>query len=513
MGAELKRMLAENVQLREQVQELQARVLALENENRDLKQKNSYLINQVFGRRSEILNPNQLEFLLGLPKTEIYVEPPVVSLLPVKTQSRRVRKARKFRLPEDLPTEDIIIDPKEVIAFPEAYRYIGEEITRELDVILPKYFLRRFIRRKYMSKANRNQPPLLGELPPRLIEGGYASAGLLTDIVLKKYVDHLPLYRQEQILRSRYGIELPRKTMADWMRVTADWLSPIYRHIRDGLKKSGYLQIDETPVRYCLAEGGGSGQGYFWVYHHPPLAGRPGGEVLYEWHTGRGTECLDKMLDDFAGKVQCDGYGAYGSYAKDHKKIVLAACWAHARRKFFEAREESPRFAGFVLNQIGHLYKIEEELRTHRAGPRLRHAVRAAQSGMILERIHRVLLRKRTLYLPQGQMGKAIAYALGLWEELMRFRDDGRLEIDNNLVENAIRPTAVGKKNWLFIGHPEAGDRSAIIYTLLENCKRLGINPQEYLHDVLTKLPSMTNMQTHELTPVNWLAAHKKKVA
>ena len=367
------------------------------------------------------------------------------------------------------------------------------------------------------NKADRNQPPILAELPPRLIEGGYASPGLITDIILKKYVDHQPLYRQEQVLWRRYGIDLSRKTMSDWVGKAADWCTPIYNHLYDELREGGYLQIDETPVRYCQAEGGGSGQGYFWVYH------RPGIGVLYEWHTGRGAECLKPMLEGFRGTVQSDGYAVYNSYAKDRNQrecdagrpraIELAACWAHARRKFFEARAERPGLAGWVLNQIGLLYHIEESLRAQQAGPRLRQAVRSAQSGPILARIRRALDKKVASLLPRSQLGAAIGYALGLWDELVRFRDDGRLEIDNNLVENAVRPTAIGKKNWLFIGHPEAGERSAILYTLLENCRRLGINPQEYLLDVLTRLPLMTNQHTHELTPANWLAARKAKAA
>ena len=512
MASELARLQAEKQELLSLVQSLQATIAQLETDNKLLKDQKQFLLGRLFGRSSETLDSRQMELLLGLVAAPVEEPPCPPALVP-----RRSSRARKPRLPADLPTEDIIIEPEEVQQAPAAYRLIGEEITQELDYVPPKYFRRRFIRRKYTSNADRSRPPIIAALPPRLIEGGYAGAGLLTDILLKKYVDHLPLYRQERILRTRHGIELSRKTMSDWVRGVADWLKPIYNHLRDELRGSGYLQVDETPVRYCLAEGGGSGQGYFWVYH------RPGASVLYEWHTGRGAECLKPMLDGFSGTVQCDGYGAYDSYAKERnhrereagrpKAIELSGCWAHARRKVFEAREEAPGLAAWWLRQIGHLYRVEEDLRCRHAGPRLRQAVRAGHSGMILARIRRVLDLKVGAHLPRSQMGAAIRYALGAWEELLRFRDDGRLEIDNNLVENAIRPTALGKKNWLFIGHPEAGERSAIIYTLLENCRRLGINPQAYLHDVLTRLPAMTNRQTHELTPANWAAARKAKAA
>ena len=255
-------------------------------------------------------------------------------------------------------------------------------------------------------------------------------------------------------------------------------------------------------MRYLGEDGTGSSQGYLWVYH------RPGGDVLYEWHTSRAAVCLDGMLKEFHGTVQCDGYGAYSSYVKGRNDIQLAACWAHARRKFHEARDECPVQAEWILNQIGHLYLIERQLRGR--GPRLRQAIRSSESAMILARLEKVLKVKLGRHRPTSAMGSAIAYTLSLWPQLLRFRDDGQLEIDNNLVENAIRPTALGKKNWMFIGHPAAGDRSAIIYTLLENCKRRGINPREYLHDVLSRLPAMTNQQTASLTPANWLAARAK---
>jgi hypothetical protein len=239
----------------------------------------------------------------------------------------------------------------------------------------------------------------------------------------------------------------------------------------------------------------------------------PGGDVLYEWHTSRAAECLEDMLDGFEGTVQSDGYSAYTSYAKGHDGIDLAGCWAHARRKFHEALEEEPKVAGWFVNQIAHLYKIEAELRTMNASAKIRGVTRSAQSGMVLDRISKALRRKLPAYLPQSQMGKAISYAIGHWDQLLRYRDNGVLEIDNNLVENAIRPTALGKKNWLFFGAPEAGERSAVIYTILETCRCYGINQYEYLRDVLTRLPSMKITEVDQLLPANWLAARKTRAA
>jgi transposase len=505
-------MQAALAELKEKLAERDERIEQLVAENRLLSRKLQFLLKRLFGRKSEKLNRNQLELLLsGLDDSPPDDTPPPA---PQPPRSRR-RAERKPRLPDDLPTEDVVIDPEAVKEDPEAYQCIGQEVTEELDVVPTRYFRRRIIRRKYKSKVNRNRPPLIAPLPPRVIEGGYASAGLLTDIVLRKYADHLPLHRQEQILRTRHGIDLSRKTMCDWVGVVAEWLKPLYNHIREDLRASAYLQVDETPVRYCLGEGGGSRKGYLWLFHHP------GGEVLYEWHTSRAAECLDPMLAEFCGTVQCDGYSAYTSYARKRrqqvelkqsdKPIELSACWAHARRKFHEALEECPGQARWVLHQIGLMYRIEQELRGK--GPELRQSVRAAATGMILARLEKAFKRKMSQHRPTSAMGDAIGYALGIWPQLLRFRDDGRIEIDNNRVENAVRPTALGKKNWMFIGHPDAGQRSAIIYTLLESCKRRGINPREYLHDVLSRIPAMTNQQTRSLLPGNWLSDREKSQA
>ncbi|MEW6303670.1 MAG: IS66 family transposase, partial [Verrucomicrobiota bacterium] len=212
------------------------------------------------------------------------------------------------------------------------------------------------------------------------------------------------------------------------------------------------------------------------------------------------------------GVVQCDGYSAYPAFAGRRPHVELAGCWAHARRKFHEALEQTPGRAGWVMRQLQHLYRIEARLREKRAGPTLRQAVRAHQSRPILERVKQALLRFKASgrHLPQSLLGEAIDYTLGQWTALEVFLKDGRVEIDNNLVENAIRPTALGKKNWLFMGEAGAGQRGAIIYTLIESCRRRGMDPYAYLRELLTRLPTMTNHQIPEVTPEKWAKASRK---
>jgi hypothetical protein len=362
--------------------------------------------------------------------------------------------------------------------------------------------------------------PLIAPLPESRQERCLAAPGLLAHILIAKYCDHLPLYRQEQIYRTRHGVELPRQSMARWVGLAADWLRPIYETMRTGVLAGGDVQVDETPIRYLEPGHGKTKQGYLWAYS------RPGGDVLFDccsgsyaesaprlsgeryravhWQTSRAAACLDHVIaTDFTGTLQCDGFQACPAFAERRAgRVTLAGCWAHARRKFHEALEAAPRTAGWILRQIAHLYRIEKDLRGKRAGPRLRSATRAHQSRPVIARLHRALLRLRLSrrHLPQSLLGQAIDYALGQWPALGIYLEDGRIEIDNNLVENAIRPTAVGKKNWLFIGEAQAGQRGAILYTIIESCRRRGIDPHAYLRDVLTRLPRLTNWQIKNVT-------------
>jgi len=488
-----------------------AQIKSLLVENKLLHQKIQVLINRLFGRKSEKTDLDQLQLLMSIADIENAADNKDDDDDPPPDNGPRggstPRSKNKPRIPENLPTEDIHIDPEEVKDSPQDYRRIGEEITQELDVIPPQYFRRRYIRGKYVRHDDKDAFPVIAPLPARVIEGGYASPGIVADIMVKKYVDHLPLYRQERILKDRYGIDLSRQTMDDWVGKGAVWLGAICRLMKKNLQGSDYLQVDETPVRYCDKDGP-PGQGYFWVYHNPLSK-----EVLYEWHTGRAAACLDDVLKKFKGTVQCDGYGAYTSYAKGKEDIEIACCWAHARRKFYEARDEAPAVAGWFLKQIQVLYAVESGLREAQATPLERRGTRERDCRWRLNLLRKALRLVLEKHLPKSQMGKAVSYTLSHWEQLTKYCSNGKIEIDNNGVENAIRPTAVGKKNWLFIGHPRAGDRSAVIYTILENCKRLGINPHEYLKDVLTRLPGMKITQVGELLPAAWLAERAAKAA
>ncbi len=487
---------------RYQLQQCQQALLESRRENALLRQKIDLLVKRVFGSSSEQLNPAQLELLMGVPESSAVH---LTTVPPEKEHSPRPTKKRVLRLPESLPVVEEVIDPEPVKAQPEAWRCIGQEVSEQLDYEPGRFLKRRVVRRKYVHRTNPDYAPIIAALPERLLDRSLPAPGLLAHIVVGKYCDHLPLYRQEQIYQQRHGVNLPRQSLTRWVELAAQWLKPIYEQIRTGVMGGGYVQVDETPVDYLEPGNGKTRQGYLWT------CSRPGGDVFYRWETSRAAVCLNNIIPvSFTGTVQCDGFSAYRSFAnRRNGTIALAGCWAHVRRKFFEALEQSPKTGGWILRQIQHLYRVEARLREQQAGPKLRDAVRAHQSKPIVQRIQRALIRLKSngRNLPQSLLGIAIDYALGQWPTLEVYLSDGRVEIDNNLVENAIRPTALGKKNWLFVGEAEAGERAAILYTLIESCRRRGIDPYAYLKDVLTRLPNMTNHQIHEVTPAAWAKA------
>lgn len=482
-------------------------VSALQKENSLLRQKIDALCRRVFGSSSEKIDAAQLELLLQMVKSGADVEAQAAA--PVEKASKPVppRKERSPRVPENLPVVEQVIEPQEVMEQPEQWRLIGQEVSEQLDYEPARFLRRRIIRKKYVHVSDPDRAPILAPLPEKLLERGVAGPGLLAHILVAKYADHLPLYRQEQIFAQRHKINLPRVTLARWVELCADWLQPIYEQIRTGVMAGGYAQVDETPVAYLAPGNGQTKQGYLWT------ACRPGGDVFYRWETSRAAECLERLVPrDFKGVLQSDGYSAYAAFIKTRGGIELAGCWAHARRKFHEAMEQSPRPSGWIMRQIQHLYRIESALRESHAGPQLRDAVRSHQSRPIVERIKKALVvfKASRRHLPQSLLGQAIDYTLGQWPTLEVFLRNGKVEIDNNLVENAIRPTAIGKKNWLFMGEAGAGQRGAIIYTLVETCRKRSIDPYAYLRDVLTRLPTLKNIQLPEVTPEAWAKAQSK---
>lgn len=504
---------AENAHLKQQVAALNERVAVLLTQI-------AWLKKQLFGPgKGEKVEKGQLE--MKFDELQNLLEQTTEAQAKLVQYERREKAREKRRLPAEtfaaLPVaETVVVEPEDVEAEPGAYERIGEEKTFEVDITPPKLFKREIVRPKYRRRDDREAAPVVAAAPARTVTGGYASAGLLAFVAIAKYVDHLPLYRLEQVF-ARSGAAIPRNTMSDWIRIAADWLEPVYKRMRQRLLESGYIQVDETPVRFVDPDekGGKSEQGYLWVM------GRPGGDVVFDWKLTRRHDELTGLIGaDYKGVLQSDGYEAYAAYARKRPdEVVRVGCWAHARRKFFEARDESRDRADAFLAHIGALYAIESDLDGAKddrgevtkppvTDPAERTARRQADHPAILDALKRLATETLAAVRPKSALGAACTYLLNQWDALAALTDHGHARLDNNLVENAIRPSAVGKKNWLFIGHPDAGMRTAILYSLIVSCQRHGINPHDYLRDLLTRLPRMTTSDDLDaLLPCNWKPA------
>jgi len=486
-------------------------IATLKRENELLRQKLDLVLRKLFGKSSETLDPAQLELLLGGEEgtppgkspASLSESAPEEAASSVANPEPPTCKPRRQRLPEHLPIVEEVLLPEPVQACPDAWRRIGEEHSDRLDYQPGKIFIHRLVRPVFVRVADRDAAPVTAKLPPRLQDGLTATPGLIAHTLICKYADHLPFYRQERILATRHGIAIGRNTLCRWAELAAFWLQPLYHRIHGDLISGSYLQADETPVKYLAPGTGKTGQGYLWALH------RPGGDVLYQWHPSRASACLGDLLGNFRGVLQSDGYRAYDSHAARHPEIRQAACWAHVRRKFHEALQTGQHLAAGPLKAIAKLYLIEKDLRQSRAGPEQRALIRQRDSHPLVHALRDDLLQLRSdaSVLPKSPLGRAIDYTLALWPKLGTFIKHGEIEIDTNLTENAIRPTAVGKKNWLFVGGEGTGQTSAIIYTLIESARRHDHEPYAYLRDVLERLPAMKQSEIKLLLPRNWKPA------
>ncbi|MCH6259373.1 IS66 family transposase [Puniceicoccaceae bacterium K14] len=479
------------------IEDLEKSVSDLQGELAYVRKQMEALKRKLFGSpASEKVSDEQLQLALAELEKETLEQ--TESEKEVIGYCRRKPKLKEAisKLPEDIETIVEEVVPEEVKQSPDYYERIGEDKSEKLDVIPMRFIRRVYVRGKYKLKGDIDAKPFIAKHPDQLIPGGLPAAGLVAQLIVWKYADHLPLYRLEKIFRERFGVVVSRQRMCDWIEYAAEnWLSMIYRSIRNGLISEDYLQIDETPIRYLDADRKGkSHQGYYWVF------GRPQGDVCFDWRLSRGKAGAEAILSQFEGIVQSDGYAAYDS-ACQGKPIIQLGCWTHARRKFYDAYKNGELEAARYLLPIKELYQIERDLPED---ANQRSKIRKERSLPILDAIKEFLDCEREVYLAKSAMSSAVHYALNQWKKLIAYVEHGETRIDNNLTEQSIRPCKLGAKNWLFVGSPKAGKRSAIIYTLLECCRRQGVEPMAYLSDVLRKLPNLTNFEAEALTPENW---------
>ena len=329
---------------------------------------------------------------------------------------------------------------------------------------------------------------------------GKLGLGLAVYLLLSRFDDHVSYYTLERNFLERFGAVIARQQMVQWVEKVAHLLLAIYWLIGEDLTAGDYLQIDESPVKVLDPEvKGKAAQGYLWFYS------RPGGYVFLEFHQSRGRDAPRERLRSFRGTMQTDGYELYDALRKEQPHLLKRiGCTSHARRKFYKALLESCSQALWFIGQMRQLYQLERELKDCSHQERRKGRLQKAPALWLAMKRRAEVIRADPRVLPKSTLGNVVRYLLNEYTALVGYLRDGRFEIDSNLVENDVRPSAVGKRRWLFIGHPDAGWRSAVIYTIIQSCRRYGLNPQEYLTDVLQRLPSMTTSQVRELLPANW---------
>lgn len=500
----------DNPDLRLLLEKMQALTEEYDHKVTELEAELAELKRELFGPKSDRLTPEQEAQLEQLNQDlEAEAQRPGAASDGVLAEDEKDQKQEKFSravrrrgarhpLPVHLEIETITIEP-ELTPCPccgKMPERIGEEVSEEIDLVPAKLVRRRTVRPKYACRCG-EAGVAIAPLPPRLIPQSRLGLGLAVHVVLTRYDDHLSFYRLEQQFRERHGIIIPRQQMVQWAEHIASWLLPIYDAMWQAMLAGGYLQIDETPVRVLDPDvKGKAARGYLWFY------AVPGGDVILEFDPSRGMAPVRKRLERFVGTIQTDAYEVYQSLQRKEPHIQRIACLAHARRYFLKAVKESLPAAVWFITQIRLLYRIEDEIRD--LSPQERHDRRLEKAPPIWEAMKETADRLKSLELPKSTLGKAVNYFSNEYEALRGYLLDGRYAIDNNLIENSIRPTAVGRRRWLFIGHPDAGWRSAVIYSILVSLRRRGINPQDYLTDILARLPRTKITDIHELLPVNW---------
>ena len=450
---------------------------------------------------------NLLELEPGVSGVEIQAESEREPLPASANRKPRPHPGRQ-ELPAGLPRVERVIAcaPEQCTckACGQPTVVIGYDASERLDVEPAKYFVTVTKREKRACQRCGEGGVAAAPVPARIVEKGLAGDRVVIDTVVAKYSDHLPLYRQSAILIREAGVEIGRATMDGWVMRVGELLVPIAEAMRRELLDGTYIQADETTVDVQLHDGRGRNhQAYLWQY------GRPGGGVVFDFRLGRGREGPKNFLGRFEGILQTDGYSAYERVGGPG--MVHAVCWAHARRKFFEAAKLNPGDAAAtrIVARIDELFGVDARAREGNLGHAARHALRLERAAPLLETIRGEVEAARDASLPSSALGKAANYTLSLWPKLTRFLEHPELELSNNLAENSMRPIALGRKNWIHVGSQQAGPKVAAILSVVESCRRMGIPVREYLAAVLPGLADTSIQRVAELTPTAWAAVNR----
>ncbi len=498
----------DNAELERKNSQLHDRCSRLEAELGNMNNRLMLALRALYSPKSEkcVLNDPQQGTLFDEPEQEVPLPEPETNGQTKNGQKANGRQKKKGKpkrkalddLLKKLPRETITIEPD---GDTSGMTCIGAEKTLVLERVPAHMKVIEYVRPKYVDPGDEDKGVIIGELPPRMVNKGMAGPGLLADVVVGKYADHLPLYRQQQRFR-REGVEIAKSTLGGWISQSASHLTPLYNALKQELLSTGYLQADETGIEVQDGDKKGSlHKGFYWVYHSPEQR-----LLVMEYRKTRARAGPVEFLHGYEGLLQTDGYVAYDIFDAD-PSVTLYACMAHARRKFFDCKTYEPDKAAHVLKEIRKLYLIERWLRKTGASADVRQQLRQERAGPVLEELKPWLEVNNGL--PKSPWAKATQYTLGRWQRLTRYLDEGRVELDNNLVENAIRPLAIGRKNYLFAGSHDASQRGAVVYSLLGTCKFHDVNPMEWLMEVFQRIPTHPAEDIAALLPHHWKRARQ----
>lgn len=455
----------------------------------------------LFGSKSEKLPVREIDlsqmnlFDLGVTQEQqSELSEQAVTTAEKKKPKKRAKGTGRMTLPENLRREEIIIEPSEDVS---GCVKIGEEVTEVLDLIPAEFYVKRYVRPKYARR--KGEGVIIGQLPERVIEKGIPSDRLIAQMILDKYVYGLPLHRQIDKYR-RLGVNIPASTASDWLIKGWKHLIPLWELLKLLTINQKYLQADESPIKVQDTQNkNGIHKGYMWVYNAPA-----DNLVLFDYQKGRDKNGPKEMLKGYSGILQTDGYSVYEKLYGKHSRIMLVHCMAHARRKFVDALKYDKEKASKVLELMGQLYKMEQGMRDAGLSWEQRTEKRQQEAVPVLKQIEEWMKEHIDKVLPKSPLGQAIAYTLSRWKGLCAYAQHGQIEIDNNLVENAIRPLAVGRKNYLFAGSHDAAVMTAAMYSFMATCKKNGINELEWLTDVFERIQSHKQKDLYQLLPNNW---------
>jgi transposase len=458
-----------------------------------------------YGAGGEKLSQAQMQLFEVEPVISEMTEQPESEHTPAHRSTKKlVKHPGRQELPANLPRVERVLpcalDQRVCKRCGKETVVIGYEESSQLDVEPAKYFVLVTKREKRACRSCEEFGVVSAPLPPRIIEKCLASDRIVIDTVVSKYCNHTPLHRQSMILERDIGLEISRATLDGWVLKVGELLMPMVAAMRQELISGSYIQADETPVDVQMHEGRGKNhQAYLWQY------GRPGGIVVFDFRLGRGRDGPKWFPGQFEGILQTDGYMAYDKIGGT--RMVHAACWAHARRQFFEAVQLNPRdpVAAPIVARMDQLFAVDAEARRRAIGLNARHALRQERAKPLLDDIRTKIEAAQSVALPSSALSKACQYALTLWRKLTRFLEYPELELSNNLAENSMRPVALGRKNWIHIGSPQAGPKVAAILSVVESCRRLQVPVRDYFSTVLPGLPIRC---LPDLTPAVWVARH-----